>query len=176
MDKKNILIISVIALIVSFFIDSYLVEFFKLIQLGFLSNFFGLINIIGSFVGVLIIGTIYLLLKKRKKELYPFWITVFTVSVVCYFLKILIARERPAEYISSFVNLMRYAMPSAHTAVAFSAIPFFKKQAKKYWIYFAVLIAFSRLYTLNHFLSDVIVGGLIGWGIVKLVIYFYKKK
>lgn len=176
MKKEKILTISIIALIISFFIDKYIVEFFKLIQAGFLSGIFGMVNLIGSIFGVFIITTIYIYVTKRKKELYPLWITIFLVAIASYFLKEVIARPRPTELIPSIINLMKFSMPSAHAASVFSVIPFFKKETRKYWIYFALIVAFSRLYSSAHYLSDVIAGGLLGWGIVSLVLYFYKKK
>ena len=50
--------------------------------------------------------------------------------------------------------------------LAFCAIPFLSKEFPKFkyfWIAFASLIAFSRVYFGVHFLSDVIAGGLIGY-------------
>ena len=172
--KKNILIAAV-ALILSFFIDIYVIKFFNLIQIDFISKFFWLISIIGSIFGVLIFMTVFLYATKRKKELYPLWMTLFIVAVLCYFLKMFIARPRPVEHILSWIDLAKYSMPSAHAAAVFSVIPFFKKKARKYWIWFAILVAFSRLYTSAHYLSDVIAGALIGYLIVNLVLKYYKK-
>jgi len=59
--------------------------------------------------------------------------------------------------------------------LAFCAVPFLSREFPRFkhiWIIFAGLIAFSRVYFGLHFLSDVIVGGLIGYllGIVVIKI------
>ena len=46
---------------------------------------------------------------------------------------------------------------------------------KYVWIGFAVLIAFSRIYFGLHFLSDVIVGGLLGYVLGMIVVRLEKE-
>jgi membrane-associated phospholipid phosphatase len=47
---------------------------------------------------------------------------------------------------------------------------------KKFWVVLACLIAFSRVYFGLHFLSDVIIGGVIGYGIGALMVKLEKEK
>jgi membrane-associated phospholipid phosphatase len=62
--------------------------------------------------------------------------------------------------------------------LAFCAVPILSKEFPKFkhiWIIFASLVAFSRVYFGLHFLSDVIVGGLIGY-LVGLIILKFELK
>jgi len=63
--------------------------------------------------------------------------------------------------------------------LVFCAIPIISKEfprIKWAWILFAVLVAISRLYIGAHFLSDVIIGGLLGYIIGVLIIKLENKK
>lgn len=58
--------------------------------------------------------------------------------------------------------------PSGHTATAFSAALLITLVTKKTWIrmialLLALLVAYSRIYLLQHFLIDVAAGATIGW-------------
>ena len=53
-----------------------------------------------------------------------------------------------------------------HAMVAFAAIPILDKEFSKlkwFWIIFAFLVAFSRIYFEAHFLSDVVFGAFFGY-------------
>jgi membrane-associated phospholipid phosphatase len=57
--------------------------------------------------------------------------------------------------------------------IIFCTIPFISRKFPRFkyiWIISALLVAFSRVYFGLHFLSDVIVGGLIGYLIGIIVI------
>ena len=79
-------------------------------------------------------------------------------------------RERPFNQFSELIPLVKkptdFSFPSGHTAISFAVSGILVRYLdKKYGItaiVFAVLIAFSRLYVGVHFLSDVIVGMIIG--------------
>ena len=63
--------------------------------------------------------------------------------------------------------------------LVFCAIPILDKEFPKlkyFWIAFAVLVAFSRIYFGLHFLSDVIAGGLIGYLIGIFIVNLEKEK
>jgi len=65
--------------------------------------------------------------------------------------------------------------------MAFAALPIIDKEFPKiylFWVIFALLIVFSRIYFGYHFVSDVIAGALIGYfsGFVFLKLWKRQKK
>ncbi len=71
------------------------------------------------------------------------------------------------------------SFPSAHAAGAFAgAVIFAHFDPKRKYIYYVIagLIAFSRIYLYCHFLLDIVAGGLIGYGIGKILLISLKKK
>lgn len=93
-------------------------------------------------------------------------------------LKNLVARPRPYTQIPELkilVDQLRdYSFPSGHTCASFAAACTFRRMLPKKWGRLALVLAFliglSRLYVGVHYLSDVIVGGIIGT-LGSLVIY-----
>ena len=62
--------------------------------------------------------------------------------------------------------------------LVFCALPIISKEFRKIkwaWIIFAVLVAFSRVYFGLHFLSDVLIGGILGYLIGVLIIKLEEK-
>jgi len=102
-------------------------------------------------------------------------------------LKIAIQRERPFQLgiVSLIQNLQsasfstwNFSFPSFQSMLVFSAIPILSEQFpkfKKFWIGFAVLVAFSRVYFGVHFVSDIIAGGLIGYLIGMIIVKLEKE-
>jgi dolichol kinase len=86
--------------------------------------------------------------------------------------------EAPRPYITWDIFPLKssegFSFPSMHATFIFSALPFFRGYFKRYvywWAAFAFLVAFSRFYVGVHYLSDVIAGGLLGYGIGALLYY-----
>ncbi|MCL2388972.1 MAG: glycosyltransferase family 39 protein [Elusimicrobia bacterium] len=130
------------------------------------------INIV--FILMAIISARLLWVYRRK----TFWTDVWFMVIVClaggtviHILKDIFARPRPIQffgqdYVSFFYERSRWrSFPSGHTQVAFSAAAYMAKRIPKFtWPLFiyAAFAGFARIYVGVHFLSDVIVGAIIG--------------
>ena len=135
--------------------------------------------------------------SKISKNLFFFSLSVFISFIFTSIFKVIIGRYRPYVFFDG-INIMPYhhfclkkdeshSAPSAHTAFAFAALFSFSKIINKKSIallcaIIAIIIAFSRIIALRHYLSDVIFGGYIGifsvyWSeFIFNKIYFKKKK
>lgn len=175
-NKEIILwIVLVFFVIVSLYFDNDLIKLISYLRSGILNNFFLAITFIGSGVIVAFIATLLFLWKKNKRKwILPLWISFVISALTGFILKIIIQRARPfqaglIQLISSLqesYSSWDFSFPSFHSMFAFCALPILSLQfpkLKKFWIAFAVLVAFSRIYLGLHFVSDVIAGGAIGY-------------
>lgn len=85
-------------------------------------------------------------------------------------LKRIVKRERPVWHLSDEEQLIHrpkyYSFPSGHTTASFSVVAVSILRCGPWTIAFvlccAILIAFSRVYLRVHYLSDVVVGMMLG--------------
>jgi undecaprenyl-diphosphatase len=96
-------------------------------------------------------------------------IAASTVTVYC--LKAVINRQRPSGTASRWDS----SFPSGHTAVAFSTSVIYSSNYHKLWIplmLFSAAVGLERIYSGDHYPTDVLAGmalGIgIGYGVVKL--------
>jgi undecaprenyl-diphosphatase len=124
---------------------------------------------IGSFFLIPVyIVTLYIVGKKTSS--YMLGLGSFLTGGIVYCLKLLIARPRPPVAV---LDVVTPAFPSGHTAAAFLTAVVLGKhfpREKRWFLGLASLVGFTRLFLGVHYLSDVLVGGLIGWGIGELVV------
>lgn len=137
----------------------------------FLNGLFQVITLLGEdIVMVLLIAVLYFAIDKRLAQ------KLFFVSMagMCVngALKNIAKVPRPFARGISCVRestATGYAFPSGHTQVFASWSSILARHYKRIWLTVAcvvciVLVAFSRMYLGAHYLSDVIVGGVIGAG------------
>ncbi len=120
------------------------------------------------------------LTKMNRHKMVPLFLVILITSLICDgLLKNLIQRPRP--FITKNITPLiarpnSYSMPSGHAATSFAAAVVLSSFFPQYTIWFyllASLIALSRVYVGVHYMSDVIVGSVIG--IVVGVVYLFSR-
>jgi membrane-associated phospholipid phosphatase len=109
--------------------------------------------------------------------------SALSAFAITYALKQIIQRSRPFEtydFISNIGNETGYSMPSNHTAFAFAFATSISMQYPKWYIIipsylWATSVGYSRMHLGVHYLSDVLVGMVIGIGTSYLTYQFEKK-
>lgn len=138
-------------------------------------------------------GSLFLLTRFVEKfKAYTMPLLQYTLSVgfimfFCGILKLTVARARPHLFIENgitgfafgnFGNSFR-SFPSSHTAVAIAlsilAILYFGSKYRFYVWGFVLMIAVTRMILQKHFISDILVGALIGEYVTRIVISLTKK-
>lgn len=143
---------------------------------NFFDTFFYLLTQIGDlYFFILILAIIYWLVDK--KYAYKFLFSYILVAGVIGFLKVLVGRIRPYKYLleegylipNKWQETVNRSFPSGHSSsissVAYGIDNLYGKTNKYVRISLIlalIIIPFSRLYLAQHFISDIIVGIIIG--------------
>jgi membrane-associated phospholipid phosphatase len=141
-------------------------------------------------IPILLLG--YLIWKKS--DLFkPYVISYIFSTLLTQFLKLVVFKDalRPLAYFKGKAyswhlvqNLLIHeynSMPSGHTSAAWFMCFWISLAAKKPWItllmvFYAMLVAYSRVYLFQHFPVDTAVGAMIGTGVSLLVYYLNVSK
>jgi undecaprenyl-diphosphatase len=145
---------------------------------------------IGMIGGVFTIGFISanLFFHKKIHVLLGLLTSSLGAGFFTYFLKLIIARDRP-ELVSRLIIESGFSFPSGHATTAFVAFPilaivlFYSSQIPKFLKFFLILIlsifpfivAFSRLYLGVHYFTDVVAGAIVGLSATCVFYYFQSK-
>ncbi len=178
-NKKRVIILGLLiaaALGLSFYFDNEIVKLISYIRNFYLDEFFlGVAFTSSEIIITFLLTSLFLWKEHKRKWILPLWLTLGITAIISFILKIILQRARPFQLnIVSLLPLLEssnyltwnFSFPSFQAALGFCAIPLLSKEFPKlkyFWIGFAVLIAFSRLYFGLHFLSDIIFGGLMGY-------------
>ncbi len=191
MRKKRWLVFGLLillAVVASFYFDAVIVNGVSFLRNEFLDDFFLGLTMLSSSVIIFFFLTSLFLWQEHKREwIIPLWMSLALSVVVSFILKFAIQRQRPFQ--QGIVALLpvlekashsvwNFSFPSFHAMLVFCAVPILSRQFKKFkyvWIVFAVLIAFSRIYFGLHFMSDVIIGGTIGYVLGMIIIKLEKE-
>jgi len=132
----------------------------------------------------IVVSVIMICIKKyRKTGILCLSALLLTTLLGEGIIKHLVQRQRPYNHIDS-LNLLisepiTYSFPSGHTASSFAAATVLSCRMPKLtpWVFsFAVLIAFSRLYLMVHYPTDVLAGALLGTLCALIVLKIHRKK
>jgi len=186
MKKDNIVFVWILmafVVFISFYFDSEIVKIISLMRGDVLNDFFMMITFLSNEIIVFSFLTILFLWKEHKRKwILPLWFTLALSVGISFLLKFAVQRQRPFQlgFVSTFPVLEKashlvwnFSFPSFQAMLVFCAIPLLSKKFPKFkniWIIFAILVAFSRVYFGLHFMSDIIVGGLIGYVLGAVII------
>lgn len=133
--------------------------------------------------GVMVGVVILLLLFIRCRYAFLMLLAVMLNTAVIQWLKHLYNHPRPSlvfqdlslQYVEGVKLYQHFGFPSGHTAAAFgiySMLALFSGNKASGWLFAAtaILVGLSRIYLMQHFLEDVLLGAAIGTGI-SLIIY-----
>lgn len=133
---------------------------------------------LGSHVAVILFLIVCLISIKKRKTLLYLLLLYGIQSGVVYGLKFLINRKRPLVFLETLSKISQGpgevldpGFPSAHTLYAFMMATLLATWFPRYRIIFYIaagFIGWTRIYLGLHFPTDVVVGGLLGYGITKL--------
>ena len=136
---------------------------------------------LGSVVGVFLFIVSSSILSKSRKLFYRLLLLFGIQSAILYGLKFLVGRQRPVFFleIPSKISMgpgeiLDPSFPSGHTLCAFMMATLLAHWFPRHKIVFLViagLIGWTRIYLGLHYPTDVIAGGILGYGVTKLFLH-----
>lgn len=144
---------------------------------AWLDHFFSYYTLMGDGM-ICMVAIVLLFLFKKKKAALILFMAYLTSGLIVQLLKRIIFQPRPSLYFDQisfhydhFVDgiepLRSGSFPSGHTASAFAMATVLvlclkKKKISLLCLLTAMLVGYSRIYLGQHFLQDVIAGGITG--------------
>ena len=148
-------------------IDNLAASAFKNLQIPSIDPFLSLMANFAFLLLVMLAVPSYILYNENKKAAHLPLLAFLASFALAFIIKLAVLRQRPVETINyPLISLINYSFPSMHAMVAFSLLPVLAKHVPKlkaFWIVFASLVSFTRIYFSFHYLSDVFFGAMFGY-------------
>ena len=158
-SQENAIVVAsgIAMLVISFSLDKYAFVLFSVNPI--LTN---IANILSNTIVISVAAVIAVLAgKSNLKKAIP---VVAIAALIGIILKVVLGRLPPSEEVTYFLGIPDYSFPSNHTLIVFALIPFIRNNSVKIsWAVITVLIAISRIYLREHYVSDVVAGAMIGY-------------
>lgn len=145
-----------------------------------LDSFFFVITQLGNPALWIILSAFLYWKGDEKKSFFITTVILFSAALVGI-LKPILGRLRPGDEFRVLVNEMDspFALPSGHATTIAGIFGYywekFKKNARVMGLLIVFLVLLSRVYLGAHYLGDVLLGGLFGFLIGRLVHYIEQK-
>lgn len=155
--------------------DMHIANFMVLYRSAELTRVFTWITALGDWpiiVSAAVVISLLSYFRRKRKFIFPFWLTIFGAELFDFLGKIAFHRPRPGQ---ALIAESDYSFPSGHATIAMVFYGFlvyaFFRSSKSIGVKCAgllvglaliLLIGFSRLYLGVHYLSDVWAGYLLG--------------
>jgi len=185
--KQSIIVtIFLLGLLSYFYLDKSIAYFFYENITGDLKEYIKLFSKSGEAIYPIIILVFIFLISYKRYRFYEklslFLLSSIALSgIITDIIKFVVARYRPPmlfdKNLYGFkgfdIGFLVNSFPSGHSATAFSVgvgLMLIFPKYKYLFLLFAFLVAFSRILLSVHFLSDVLIGSLIG-GLTSIYLY-----
>lgn len=179
------LVFSIIISLLSYIFDSSVKLFFNGLKIPLFDSILSIITNFGVVIVVMLVIPTIIISKNDTKsqenrgfsrsrkfrklswEIKLLWLAFLSAVVLSFIIKLIFLRQRPYEAISyPMLNILNFSFPSMHSLVVFALLPLlsrFLPKQKYFWVIFAFMVAFTRIYFGFHFLSDVVFGAFSGY-------------
>ncbi len=147
MKKRDIFLMLIAAMLISFIFDNDIILFVHSIRAGLLNDIFDWVTNISSTIIILVVMTTMLLWETKKREwILPLWASFIVSGLLTLMLKVTVMRIRPFEALNLGIDLVfpgwNTSFPSWHAAAAFSGVARLDEEFPRFkwlWILFPSL-------------------------------------